>query len=629
MPGSSGVVKELNYAKTGKMPIFDSPGCPHCRKVFASLRDPAITNALVILDLGEPSNYKVFLHEAEQRGETNAWPGHLPVLMTPTTVLRGPDMVVSYLNGNHAVTTTVHSATSAGGEPTTGGIGRHLFWIGLVDGVNPCAFALMIFVCIALRLAGRKGSDVFIAAAVFATAVGGTYLLFGWGLLVGMRHILLSPLVRAIVYGVSAIACCIGVLFSLAAIVKGGAPAGVPERWRKWLQRGINRNFRLGTGLVVIALAGVVASGVEAVCTGQVYLPALLALERERGASLAALGALLLYNLGFIIPLVAVALGAGLGFRTVQLQNWGATQVRWANTALAIVFIVFAVLLFHWSAEEFDWHRMQKARSAASAHPLSRGDRGVCLSNAPLNLNLASSQSPTLVLSSRSNALARIAAMLPGHTEEPILSQTMDGDLYWWFRNAGLSVDFWQPIMTQYSEGSIVTNLDLGMLCHEDAKARRIDGTMLGGEYIPSTKSSSHQVADHQVSYGEYVAALTWWFAWQREHGPAEYRRIPSSNLLEIVNQACGGCGEATGFRLVTSRFGFKCTPTSTTCGALPANVLPTAITWTAGGIDHAAVMVNAPCSNQAAFIRFPTGGQAVMLDQRVPPNAKAWVIGL
>jgi len=61
MPGSSGVVKELNYANAGKMPIFDSPGCPHCRKVFASLRDPAITNSLVILDLGAGSGSGVHL----------------------------------------------------------------------------------------------------------------------------------------------------------------------------------------------------------------------------------------------------------------------------------------------------------------------------------------------------------------------------------------------------------------------------------------------------------------------------------------------------------------------------------------------------------------------------------------
>ena len=128
---------------------------------------------------------------------------------------------------------------------------------------------------------------------------------------------------------------------------------GVPKKWRRWLQRSFRKNVRIGTGLFIIAAMGIVAASIESVCTGQVYLPALLMLEREQGHTLMALWTLILYNLGFIIPLALVAVGATLGLKTTQLEHWGTKQMKWANGILCLLFLIFSVMLFWWSFQEY------------------------------------------------------------------------------------------------------------------------------------------------------------------------------------------------------------------------------------------------------------------------------------
>jgi len=59
------------------------------------------------------------------------------------------------------------------------------------------------------------------------------YLLFGLGLLHGLRAILLTPLLRGTVYTVSDAACLIAAGFSVKGFWRKKATAGVPEKWRR------------------------------------------------------------------------------------------------------------------------------------------------------------------------------------------------------------------------------------------------------------------------------------------------------------------------------------------------------------------------------------------------------------
>ena len=60
---------------------------------------------------------------------------------------------------------------------------------GLLDGINPCAFATIVFFISYMNLVGRGRKEMLIAGGAFALAVFGTYLLLGLGMLSFMSYL--------------------------------------------------------------------------------------------------------------------------------------------------------------------------------------------------------------------------------------------------------------------------------------------------------------------------------------------------------------------------------------------------------------------------------------------------------
>jgi cytochrome c biogenesis protein CcdA len=196
---------------------------------------------------------------------------------------------------------------------------------GLVDGLNPCAFATLTFFISYLAFAGREGRDVLLAGAAFALGVFLTYLGVGFGVL---RFLATLPFLDAAsgwIYGLTATLClllAVGSLHDWWQARHGEAAAmrlKMPSRLRRW----INRTIREGTGarafVLVTFVTGVVVSIIELACTGQVYLPTIVFVlglpELQARAGLY----LVLYNLMFVLPLVVVFVLAYLGTTSQQL----------------------------------------------------------------------------------------------------------------------------------------------------------------------------------------------------------------------------------------------------------------------------------------------------------------------
>ncbi len=354
----------FSFSSHGSWLFFYSPDCPDCEELLIKFENK-ISNKILRLNLESPTNYQRFLLEAEMRGETNAWPRKLPVLMTGSDILRGQKHIFDFFSRDKSneLKNIEQRKKPEGASVFKRPANRmklKMFSVGLIDGINPCAFALMIFVCAALRLAGRRNNALLWGSIIFVSAVAVTYLALGWGLLHSLRAFMTTPIVRAIVYAFFSIFTLAAAVFAIINIFKNRTITGVPEKWRRWLQHKIRKNIRFGTGLLVIAAMGVIAAGIESVCTGQVYLPALLMLEREQGRTLSAFWSLILYNFGFIIPLTLVAIGAVSGLKAAQLERWGTKQMRWANGILFVLFVSFSAFLGIWSIKEFKRQRQAK-----------------------------------------------------------------------------------------------------------------------------------------------------------------------------------------------------------------------------------------------------------------------------
>jgi len=219
---------------------------------------------------------------------------------------------------------------------------------GLVDGLNPCAFATIVFFISYLAFLGRKGWEILAVGAAFALGVFLTYLLVGIGLLKVLEGLSFLAVLSRWIYGSTALLCLVLATFSLLDYhkVRQGEPQAMALRIPLRLRRQINRVIREGAkaqAFVPVAFAtGFVVSIIELACTGQVYLPTIIFAMGTPEMQGQALSYLLLYNSAFILPLVVVFGLAYFGTTSEQLGMFVRNHTATIKLSTALLFFVLA-----------------------------------------------------------------------------------------------------------------------------------------------------------------------------------------------------------------------------------------------------------------------------------------------
>ena len=195
---------------------------------------------------------------------------------------------------------------------------------GLLDGINPCAFATIVFFISYMSLVGRERKEMLTAGGVFAAAVFVTYLLMGMGTLKFLSFLNEFSVIAKCVYLLAAIGTFTLAFLSLYDAIKAkqGKVKEMSLQLPKSLKLRIHKVVREQTrtsGVIIGALViGFAISALELVCTGQVYLPTITFVMGVEGMRPNALSYLVLYNLMFVTPLLVV-------FGCVY---WGTTSIQ-------------------------------------------------------------------------------------------------------------------------------------------------------------------------------------------------------------------------------------------------------------------------------------------------------------
>lgn len=230
---------------------------------------------------------------------------------------------------------------------------------GLLDGFNPCAFGVLIlFATFALGLATRQSLDaarpgetpntgaasrtVLGLGAFFVLGVLLTYFLLGLGLLTAVASLtdfggnhLPSRFAALLAIGLG--------LWMVRDVLlpdagwKLEAPHALHGRMRDWART--SSPVALFGGGVLIGLCTVP-------CSGAVYL-GVVALLGASGTVEAGLGALVLYNLAYITPLVVLLILASRPGLIRVINRWHLEHAGGTKVVLAIVVLAlgFAILL--------------------------------------------------------------------------------------------------------------------------------------------------------------------------------------------------------------------------------------------------------------------------------------------
>ncbi len=244
-------------------------------------------------------------------------------------------------------------------EPSEGGaVERFRRWgaltivaAGLADGVNPCAFAVVVFFVSYLAYLGRKRREIMLVGVSFILAVFLTYLLVGVGILLFVRQLkAYSPLSSAVRISIAGLAIAFGSLslYDYYLFRKKGAEAMKLQlpRALKGRMRSIIRKTRKTAFIIPFAFViGIVISLFELGCTGQIYLPTIALVVGEPGLQVQAFLYLILYNLMFILPLLVIFGLASFGVHSQKLAEFGRRHTGKVKIILAAILFVLAVLL--------------------------------------------------------------------------------------------------------------------------------------------------------------------------------------------------------------------------------------------------------------------------------------------
>jgi hypothetical protein len=236
---------------------------------------------------------------------------------------------------------------------------------GLIDGINPCAFTVIVFFISFLALQGYSRRELILIGSSFIAAVFLTYLLLGLGLFSFFYSLKGWLIVRKLLnFGIGSFTLFLGMLAirDIMIFKKTGSTEGMalqlPAAVKDQIHKVIGLAYRTGSAanapsrarpvaaVVSTALVtGFLVSLLEAVCTGQVYLPTITFVLKTTPVKLQAAGYLALYNAMFIVPLVVIFLCALAGVTSGEFAKFLHRHFSLTKALLACMFFVFGIFL--------------------------------------------------------------------------------------------------------------------------------------------------------------------------------------------------------------------------------------------------------------------------------------------
>ncbi|PIQ87697.1 MAG: hypothetical protein COV73_02775 [Candidatus Omnitrophica bacterium CG11_big_fil_rev_8_21_14_0_20_43_6] len=359
------IMAEDNF-KPAKLVIFYSPSCHRCteakREVMPQI-EAEFKNKINFeyRDISQIENYKLLLGLLQS--DSSAPKFQVPLFYLGGNFLTAEAPLQDNLRG--FISTGLKRSSVLGFNSVDlvayfkTFVPAAVVFAGLGDGINPCAFTVIIFFISFLALQGYRKREIALIGLAFILAVFLTYLGIGLGIfnfLYRFAGFWIVTYLLNILIGILSILLGIFAIYDLIEFKRSGSTEGLILQLPKPIKQRIHKivgffyrrssqekeqELKPALGrLVFSALAtGFLVSLLEAVCTGQVYLPTISFVLKSTTLKLEALGYLLLYNIMFIAPLVVVFILAFLGTSSQQFSGF-------LKRHLGVIKILMAILFF-------------------------------------------------------------------------------------------------------------------------------------------------------------------------------------------------------------------------------------------------------------------------------------------
>lgn len=217
----------------------------------------------------------------------------------------------------------------------------------LVDSINPCAIGVMLFLSTVLIRHSEDKRLLLRLGGIYIITIYVVYALSGLGLIWFQNKLISRGYAEYI--GIA-----VGVLVIFLGLIeikdffwyKKGISLEIPERYKKRLEV-----MAQNVGLLSIITIGSFVALVELPCTGGPYLVITSILAKS--FDFQALIYLLIYNLIFVTPLIAILLLLYFGASTAKMKKWRASNRKWMNLSAGLLMIFLGAFLIAYY--KFGW----------------------------------------------------------------------------------------------------------------------------------------------------------------------------------------------------------------------------------------------------------------------------------
>lgn len=350
--------------------LFVSPSCVHCNKLkqeyWGQLKQKYQDRIhFTEYDITQSGNHLVFMETAKMYGVPERQLGYPAAAVGSTFLMGYPTQIGTYAENAIEKALLLREPTrvaaAASEEQAEKAFSQITFWAivgaGLVDGINPCAFAVIVFFISFLSVYKYTRREIIVVGLAYCIAVFAAYLLLGVGVFKFLYAMRGFAYVIKTFYIVTAGICLLFFGFALYDFwlykktkksddMLLQLPLGLKTRIHKIMGFFLRDKNKSTWRLMLAALAvGFGVSLIEAVCTGQVYVPTCVLIMQNPAFRAQAVFYLVLYNLLFIIPLVAVFVLALLGYESKMFNDFLKKHLGLAKICLCLVFLGLCLLL--------------------------------------------------------------------------------------------------------------------------------------------------------------------------------------------------------------------------------------------------------------------------------------------
>lgn len=353
--------------------LFYSTTCVHCQAVRALVKDlqsrhPGLQAEEY--DLADPENYELLIGFYQRYNVAEKqWGGTIALFMGDRWWKDGEEILAELQD---AVTAMMGAAPAPAPVAAASGRARDAVirrfeqfgaagvgLAGLLDGVNPCAFAALVFLISYLSFARRSRGEILATGLLFAAGIFIAYLGFGIGIFRALQALSGFELAVKLLYPAMAALTLALTVYSFRDYLR--ARAGKVSEMTLTLPRGMLRVSHAATRrllgspsfLALAFVAGLVIALLELLCTGQVYLPVLMYVASTEALRARALALLIVYVTLFTLPVIAITLVAYAGVGSDRLAEFSRRHTATTKLALTIVFAALTAYLAYFCIHLF------------------------------------------------------------------------------------------------------------------------------------------------------------------------------------------------------------------------------------------------------------------------------------